>query len=139
MPSPRDVDAIGLMFAFAEQAAQQLGTRAVLMVQTTAKAIADITTELTVHAQRNLALDIANVIKLDVPSSWMKTFGQVGQTLERAAATPLRAQLAPVGIGPEVLGLVEEELNREGLTLGPLAPKASHVPTFATLASRRPH
>jgi len=33
----------------------------------------------------------------------------------------LRAKLATLGIGGDMVGLVEEELNREGLSLGALA------------------
>jgi hypothetical protein len=137
MPTRSDVDAIGVMFALAEEAAHRLGTRAVLMVQTTAKAIADITTDIAAQAQRNLAIDIVDGLKLDIPTSWMKRFGQVGQALERAAAVPLRAQLDALGIGPDVVALVEEELNREGLTLGPVAKPPAASPTLPTLANRR--
>jgi hypothetical protein len=41
----------------------------------------------------------------------------------------VRAKLAAMGVPPEMFGLVEEELNREGLTMGPLA-KPSKLATF---------
>ena len=37
-----------------------------------------------------------------------------------------------VGIGPDMVGLVEDELNREGLTLGTLA-KPPRLPTLETM------
>jgi len=86
MPNMTDVDAMGFMFALAEEAAQHLGTRAVLMVQTTAQAIADVTREVVAQAQRNLAIDIAQGVKLELPTSWMRRLGQAADHVVRDAA-----------------------------------------------------
>jgi hypothetical protein len=40
-----------------------------------------------------------------------------------------------MGITPDMIGIVEEELNSEGLTLGALA-KPSRFSTFASLGSK---
>jgi len=131
MPGEGDVDAIGLMFALAEEAAQHLGTRAVLMVQTTAQAMADVTDEIAAQVRRNLAVEIANGIKIDLPTTWMRRFGQKAEHALHEVASPLLSELSALGIEPELLALVEDELNRDGLTLGPIAnpPRLAASPT----------
>ncbi|HEU0037112.1 MAG TPA: hypothetical protein VFQ53_41165 [Kofleriaceae bacterium] len=131
LPAPSEVDAMGWMFALAEQAARRYGMRALSMVRTTAHAIGEVLDEVLAGAQRNLALEIGGV-RLEAPpfvSALASVAGRVGMGVGAAA---LRAKLGAMGIGPDMFGLVEEELNREGLTMGVLAhpPKLT---TFATL------
>lgn len=59
--------------------------------------------------------------------------GRVGMDV---GAVALRTKLASLGIGNDMFGLVEEELNREGLTLGELA-KPRHLPTIANFTTKR--
>jgi hypothetical protein len=51
-------------------------------------------------------------------------------------AVALRSQLDSLGIGPDMVGIVEQELNREGLSMGVFAhpPK---LPTFANMTTKR--
>lgn len=131
LPAPSEVDAMGWMFALAEQAARRYGVRALSMVRTTAHAIGEVLDEVLANTQRNLSLEIGGY-KLEAPpfvSALASVAGRVGLDIGAAA---LRAKLGAMGIGPDMFGLVEEELNREGLTMGVLAhpPKLT---TFATL------
>jgi hypothetical protein len=135
VPAPAEVDAMGFMFALADRAARRYGTRAIQMVRTTAHAIADVLDELLATTQRNLALEIGG-LRLEAPpfvSALASVAGRVGLDIGAAA---LRSKLDSLGIGSDMVGLVEEELNREGLSLGVLAhpPKLT---TFATLGQKK--
>jgi hypothetical protein len=129
-PAPSEVEAMGWMFALAELAAHRYGSRAISMVRTVAHAIADVLDEVLARTQRNIALEIGGM-RLE-PSPWMSALasvaGHVGLDLGAAA---LRTKLASLGIGDDLVGLVEEELNNEGLTLGVFA----HPPKLTTFAS----
>jgi hypothetical protein len=129
-PTQGEVDAIGWMFAIAERAAKRWGSRAIAMVRTTAQAIADIADEVMARTQRNLALEIGG-LRLE-PPRWMQQLGTVaGRVGLDIGAAALRSKLDTLGIGGDMVGLVEEELNREGLTMGVLA----HPPKLTTFAS----
>jgi hypothetical protein len=135
LPAPSEVDAMGWMFALAEQAARRYGARALSMVRTTAHAIAEVLDEVLANTQRNLALEIGGY-KFEAPpfvSALASVAGRVGLDI---GAVALRSKLDALGIGADMVGLVEEELNREGLTLGVFAhpPK---LPTFATLVQNK--
>ena len=134
-PSQGEVDAIGWMFALAERAAKRWGSRAVAMVRTTALAIADVAEEVIARTQRNLSLEIGGM-RFE-PPRWMSQLGTVaGRVGLDIGAAALRSKLDTLGIGGDMVGLVEEELNREGLTMGVLAhpPKLT---TFATMQNKR--
>jgi hypothetical protein len=134
-PSQGEVDAIGWMFALAERAAKRWGSRAVAMVRTTALAVADIAEEVIARTQRNLSLEIGGM-RFE-PPRWMSQLGTVaGRVGLDIGAAALRSKLDTLGIGGDMVGLVEEELNREGLTMGVLAhpPKLT---TFATMQNKR--
>ena len=135
VPTQTDVDAIGWMFALAERAAQRMGSRALAMVRTTAQAIADLAEEVLARSPRNVALDIGG-IRIDAPR-WMSQLGKAaGRVGLDVGAVALRSELSSLGIGPDMVGLVEQELNREGLTMGALA-KPPALPTFATMQAKR--
>jgi hypothetical protein len=135
LPALSEVDAMGWMFALAEQAARRYGARALAMVRTTAHAIAEVLDEVLANTQRNLALEVGGY-RLEAPpfvSALASVAGRVGLDL---GAVALRAKLAELGIGGDMVGLVEEELNREGLTLGVFAHPPS-LPTFASFAAKK--
>lgn len=130
VPAPSEVEAMGWMFALADFAAHRYGSRAISMVRTLAHAVAEVLDEVLARSQRNIALEIGG-LRLE-PSPWMSALasvaGHVGLDLGAAA---LRTKLASMGIGDDLVGLVEEELNNEGLTLGVFA----HPPKLTTFAS----
>ena len=60
--------------------------------------------------------------------------GRVGGHIGyRVGVAALRAKLASVGVTPPVVDALEAELNREGLSLGPLAQPAPMAGTLASL------
>ena len=129
VPAPSEVDAMGWMFALAERAAHRYGMRALSMVRTTAHAIAEVLDEVLANTQRNLALEIGGM-KFEAPpfvSALASVAGRVGMDV---GAAYLRTKLDALGIGADMVGLVEEELNREGLSLGVFA----HPPKLKTFA-----
>ena len=65
----------------------------------------------------------------------MSSLARIGIGVGTAA---LQSELGMLGIVPAMLPMVEQELNREGLSLGPLAnpPRAHHVRIDATSPSR---
>lgn len=134
--SPEVVEAIGWMLALAEKMARRYGPRAVRIVRTTAQAIADLADEALVRSQRNLSLEIGGM-KLE-PAPWMSGLARIaGRIGLDVGAVALRSKLASLGIGADMFGLVEEELNREGLTLGAIArpPKLPTLENF--MASKK--
>jgi hypothetical protein len=130
--SPEVVEAIGWMLALAEKVARKYGARAMNIVRTTAQAIADLADEALARTQtRNLSIEIGGT-RL-APSPWMSALARfAGRVGLDVGAVALQAKLASLGIGPDMIGLVEDELNREGLTLGTLA-KPPRLPTLETM------
>lgn len=130
----RDIGAIGWMFALAERAARKYGARAIAIVRTTARAIADLLDQTLARRERNLALEIGGM-RLE-PPSWlsplMSIAGNVGLDI---GASLLHSKLNALGVGDDVFGLVEQEANKEGRTLGVLA-HPPRLPTFASLQNR---
>ncbi|MGE0401702.1 MAG: hypothetical protein AB7T06_33680 [Kofleriaceae bacterium] len=122
------IDSIGWLLSLAERVARKYGPRALAVVRTTAQAIAELADEALARAQRNFALEIAG--RTMRPAPWMsmlaKIAGRVGMNI---GAVALDAKLKSMGIGGDMVGLVENELNREGLTLGAVA-RPPKLPTF---------
>ena len=129
------VDAIAWLLMLAERVARKYGRRVVAMVRTTAQAIADLADEALTRATRNIALEIGGM-RLE-PSPWLSALasaaGRIGLDV---GAVALRAKLASLGIGGDMVGLVEDELNREGLSLGVLA-KPPSLPSLASISQKR--
>jgi hypothetical protein len=133
--SPEVVATIGWMLALAEQMARRYGSRAINIVRTTAQAIADLADEAVARSQRNLALEI-NGMRLQ-PAPWVSGLARIAARIGMdVGAVALRAKLASMGIGPDMFGLVEDELNREGLTLGTLA-KPPRLPTLENFVASK--
>ena len=129
-PDREEVDSIGWMFAMAERAARRYGSRVLAMVRTTARAIADLLDEVLSRHQRNLALELGG-LRLEAPA-WVSQLATVaGRVGLDVGAAALRSKLDSLGIGADMFGLVEEELNREGMSMGVLA----HPPKLTTFAS----
>jgi hypothetical protein len=134
-PTRAEADSIGWMFALAERVARRWGHKALAMVRTTALAIAEVADEVLARVQRNLALELGG-IRLEAPrwvSQLATAAGRIGLDVGAAA---LRSELDKFGIGDDMVGLVEHELNQEGLSLGVLAhpPKLT---TFATMQQKK--
>jgi hypothetical protein len=127
------IEAIGWLLGLAEKVARRFGPRAITIVRTTAQAVADLADEAIARSQRNLSLEIGG-LRL-APAPWMSGLARIaGRIGLNVGAAALQTKLASLGVGPEMIGFVEEELNREGLSLGALAtPKK--LPTFGAKKS----
>ena len=127
------VEAIGWLLGLAEKMARRFGPRAISIVRTTAQAVADLADEAIARSQRNLSLEIGGM-RLS-PAPWMSALARIaGRVGINVGAVALRTKLASLGVSGDMLGLVEGELNREGLSLGPLA-KPTMLPTFGKSAA----
>jgi len=124
-PAAAEIDAMGWMFALAEHAARRYGARALAMVRSAAHAITDILDDVLARTQRNLGLEINGMQMIAPP--WLSQLGTAAAHIGLdVGAAALRAKLAEYGIAADMVGLVEEELNHEGFSLGVLA----HPPTL---------
>jgi hypothetical protein len=133
---PDTVDAMGWFFATAERVAQGYGTRALTIVRTTARAISDLVDDILAGRQRNLSFEIGGT-SFQIPS-WVTSagslLGKVGLDLGAAYVAP---QLTALGITGQMVDLVEQELNAEGLTLGPIAKPGKSFTSALNALSKR--
>jgi hypothetical protein len=134
--SPEVVEAIGWMLAMAEKVARKYGPRAMSIVRTTAQAVADLAEQAIARSTRNMpwALVAAQLIPDEYRSALAKIAGRVAVNVGSAA---LKTKLNSLGIGDDMIGMVESELNREGLTMGPLAKPTVKLPTFGSSTASR--
>jgi hypothetical protein len=131
---PYTVDAMGWFFATAEQVARAYGARALAIVRTTAQAIADLIDDVLARQQRNLSFEIGGT-SYKIPDWVSGLGGLVGRIGLDVGSIYLAPKLAAMGITGQLLGLVEEELNHDGLTLGPLAkPGTSMASALGSLS-----
>ena len=131
---PWEVDAIAWLLALAEAVARRYGKHALAVVRSTAQAIADLFDDAIARTGRNLSLEIGG-LKLS-PAPWVSGLGRIaGRVGLDVGAVALKSKLAALGVTADMLGILEEELNREGLTLGPLV-KPSRFATFASIGNR---
>jgi hypothetical protein len=130
------VDAMGWFFATAEQVARAYGARALAIVRTTAQAVADLIDDVLARQQRNLSFELGGT-SYKIPD-WVSGLGSlVGRIGLDVGSVYLAPKLAAMGITGQLLGLVEEELNHDGLTLGPLAkPGTSMASALGSLSSK---
>jgi hypothetical protein len=143
VPQPREIDALGFLFALAERAAHRYGARAVGIVSTVTRAISDILD--TVIDRRNAHLNIGG-LRFDTPSWLDDTAGALGHVGVDVGSAVLRRKLdawdlaglvgLPGGTAG-ILGLLESELQHKGRTLGSLA-RPPELATFRKFAAPRP-
>jgi hypothetical protein len=111
-----ELDLMAWFLALAENTARHYGDRVLALVKTVALAISEMVDQVLAqprNARVDIVFDPARLV-----SGLGRVAARVGVDLGTAA---LRSQLQLLGISGPLLGLVEEELNAEGLTLGPLA------------------
>lgn len=137
VPAPKEVDAMGFLLALAERAAHRYGARAIGIVRTAARALADVLD--VVLARRNAHIEIGGR-QIDTPPWFDDTAGALGQVGLGIGSAYLRTKLAALDL-PKLIGLpggtdaligfIESTLQGKGRTLGELA----HPPALATFAS----
>jgi len=129
-----EIDAMGWLLALAERAAHRYGTRAIAIVRSTAEAVADLADQALARAQRNLAVEVGGTTFRSTP--WLSALGRATANIGLdVASVAARAELAHLGVGDDVTSVVEQELNKQGLTLGTLA-RPPRMPTFERFAKR---
>jgi hypothetical protein len=144
-PSSQDeIERIAWLLSLSEQVARRYGPHALAIVRSTAQAVAELADEAiargkrdgSLHAlpARNLSIEIGGMKLRPAPwaSALAKIAGRVGVGVGAMAA---RAKLASMGVPPEMLTLVEQELRSAGLNVGaPSAPPVRRSPN-ATVSS----
>jgi hypothetical protein len=137
---PQTVDSLHWFFQQAENLAHTYGRRALTIVRTTAAAIWDLIDDILAqqeHHQRNLSFDIGGS-HYTVPNWLSDAAGVVGRIGVDVGAAYARPYLLAAGVTQEMLGLVEQELNHEGYSLGPLASQNQSVGyVLAQLANKK--
>jgi hypothetical protein len=133
---PQTIDAMGWFFAQAEKVARSYGARALAIVRTTAQAVADLIDDILARQQRNLSFEIGGT-SFKIPD-WVSGLGSlVGRIGLDVGAMTLAPKLTALGITGPMLQLVEEELNHDGLTLGPLTRPGTSMASALGSLSRR--
>jgi len=127
----KTVDTLGWFFAQAEAVARAYGARALTIVRTTAAAISDLMDDVLARYQRNLSFEISGT-HYNVPSWLSDAAGTVGKIGLDVGAAYVRPYLLAAGVTGEMLGLVEQELNAEGYSLGPLSKQGQSVTSALT-------
>lgn len=130
---PEDaIEDVAIALALAERAARAYGAAAVQIVLTTALALA----ELDRAARRNRAELRIGSYAVRPDFSMLAGLARVGGRLgARAGAAALRMFLAGFGVSDQLVGEIETELNREGLTLGLLSKPAPRPGSLAAVAA----
>lgn len=124
-----DVRDVAFMLALADREARLWGPTGPRLVATTAHAVdkLDQAAASRWKAQagggpRNAAELQLGDLRLRPDTQLLGALGRIGGRLGyKAGIEALRVKLATLGVTPPVLTSVEQELNREGLSLGPLA------------------
>jgi len=129
-----EIEAVAWLLSLAEAVSRKYGKRALALVRSTAQAIADLADDAIARTHRNVPWPlIANVVSQNPYLAGIaRIAGRVGLDV---GAKALKAKLASLGFTPDTLGVLESELNREGLTLGALG-KSSQLATFASFGKQ---
>jgi hypothetical protein len=144
VPAPREIDAMGFLFALAERAAQRYGTRAIAIVRTAARAVAEVLDTVLERRERNAQINFGG-LRFQTPQWLDDTAGALGQVGLGVGSAVLRSKLnaldLPSIIGlpggtSAILGLLESELQERGRTLGDFA-NPPQLATFAKFAGPR--
>ncbi|MCE9576286.1 MAG: hypothetical protein K8W52_24265 [Deltaproteobacteria bacterium] len=140
-PGADEIDAIGWVLALAERVAKKYGARAIAIVRSTAQAIADLADDAIARSRQERNADLARLMYRHHRSHgqpWVAGLARVAARVGTdVGAVALRTKLAMVGISPAMIDAVERELNREGLSLGPLAKPSPVFATFGDVLAKR--
>ena len=134
-----DARDVAFVLALAEREARLWGDSGQRIVQTCAHAIDRIDHAasqqwLGERAPRNRAELRGGKYKVRPNTPLLAALGRVGVRLGSNVATQaLRVKLASMGVHPVMLGSIEQELNREGLSLGSLAAPPPMLGSLAAL------
>lgn len=121
--TPRSLEDVAYTVALAEREARRFGTRGVALHRQTAAGLATALAERNLSSRRNAGVELklgGLTIRpdLSILSALARVGGRIGTQVGIAA---LQSQLGRLGVTPTVLGQLEKELNREGMSLGAFA------------------
>lgn len=143
---PSLADDAATVLALAAREATRWGDAGRAVVARVVRAVVDLADATTGRARGHLQpadLDARNGLELRIgryrlrPAvaetlrAALRTLGKVGTEV---GPTMIQTTLATMGVTPPMLGIFEQELNREGLTLGPIARPAPPLHAFAALS-----
>jgi hypothetical protein len=129
-PKKKEVEAMALLLALAERVAERYGRRALVLVRSTSRAIADLAEEVLVRSQRNLSLQIGGY-RLR-PTAWASALARLAATTGASVGmTALQAKLMTMGVPPSLLESVERELKNQGFNVRTLSPSSEARPWSA--------
>lgn len=127
---------VGLLLSLAEREAQQFGPRGVALARCAVTAVSELDQLHRQHQTRNAPSIRIGRRRIEPNLPLLGSLGRVaGRLGVRAGSVALRVKLASMGITGPMLGEVERELNREGLTLGEVAKPP---PMLGSLAAVTP-
>lgn len=138
-PANRDeVEHIAWLLSLAEQVARRYGPEALSIVRATAQAVSELADEAISRAKReppaaprNLSVEIGG-LKLR-PAPWASALGKIAARVGvGVGAIAARAKLASMGVPPQMLALVEEELRSTGIDLPLSTAPAQRMPSFTS-------
>lgn len=126
-----DVHNVAFMLALAERESAAYGPAGPRVVQTMAHAL-DRLDQLAADRLMRNALKIGGYTV--APKQLLGSIARVGGRLGgKVGLEAVKLKLAAMGISPPVLSAIDEELQREGLTLGPLAEPPAMLGSLASL------
>ena len=127
---------VGFALAVAEQAAQLFGVKGMEIVRMGTMAINHAMRRRQAADTRNIRLNVGGItIRPDLGK--LGSLARVGSRLGiRVGSALLRAKLESLGIGAPIIGELERELKKEGLTLGELAEPPPMPGTLAAVTTR---
>jgi hypothetical protein len=116
-----EADLIGWLLSLAERAARRYGPRALAIVRSTAQAVSNLADEAiartNARTNRNLSIEIAgHTIR---PAPWTSALGRIaGRVGAQVGAGMLANKLAALGVGKDLISVLQRELAAEGINLG---------------------
>jgi len=118
LPDSSEIDGLGVMLALAERAAHRYGPRALAIVRTTARAVADLIDIATSQSQaqhhRNMRFQLGDR-GFDTPD-WLDRFAlAVHHTGEGIGKVAGRAYLGYLGISPDLIDYFGKNLEAQGI------------------------
>lgn len=136
-PVPRNAyEDVGFALAVAEQAAQMFGVKGMEIVRIGTMAINHALRRRQAREGRNIRLNLGGiVIRPDMGA--LGSLARVGGRLGiKVGSALVRAKLESLGIGAPIIGELERELQKEGMTLGELAKPPPMPGTLAAVTTR---
>lgn len=135
-----DARDVAFVLALADRESRQWGHEGTQIVATAVRALdqldrlAAISWQERTCTPRNAAeLQLGN-LRIRPDFDLLASLGRIGGRIgSRAAIEAIRLKLASLGVPTPFLGSIESELNREGLSLGPLARPPAMIGTFGAL------